>query len=108
MDEIAVAAAVLFSTLMATGFWLIRWQYRKAEARVAAWARASHYDLLDKVLANPIGTGPKAARASNKQILYRVTVSDATTIRRALIKIGSPTLGILSDDFVVEWEHEPG
>jgi hypothetical protein len=62
--------------------------------------------VLEKTPANPFGTGPKAARASNKQVMYQVTVVDAVgNERRALIKIGSQAQGVLSNDLVVEWEH---
>jgi hypothetical protein len=100
-----IVAVLLFGSLAWFGFWMFGWQYRKAEAGLQAWARRHHYQVVAKELANPIGTGPKAARASNKQVMYRVTVSDASGVqRRALLKIGSESMGVLSNELVVEWE----
>jgi hypothetical protein len=46
------------------------------------------------------------ARSGNKQVMYRVTIPDQNGLRRsAVVKIGSPTLGVLADDLVVEWEN---
>ena len=91
---------------IAFGLWMFRWQYRTAENKLRDWLRRSNYELLDKRAANPLGTGPEVRSASNKQIIYQVTISDQHGVRRsALIKIGSPALGVLSDELVVEWEN---
>ena len=96
---------VLFAGGISAGVWMFRWQYRKAESQLQSWARRSNYQVLDKQKANPFGTGPMA-RSGNKQVMYRVTISDESGARRsALVKIGSPTLGVLDDDLVVEWEN---
>jgi hypothetical protein len=102
-----IETAFLFGALLAVGFWMFRWQYRRAEAKLADWVRKSNYQLIQKEPGNPFGTGPKAARAHNKQIMYRVIVSDTNGVRRrALVKIGSEAAGVLADRLVVEWEND--
>jgi hypothetical protein len=91
--------------VIAFGVWLFHWQYRSAESKLNHWAQRSNYQVLYKREANPLGTGPKVKGASNKQVMYRVVISDENGVRRsALIKIGSPALGVLANDLVVEWE----
>ena len=86
--------------------WINRWQFAKADERVAEWARQNGFRVLDKQNANPAGTGPMSARGTNNtQVIYRVLVEDPKgTRRRALIKVGSESQGVLSDDFSVTWE----
>ncbi|MDB4989512.1 MAG: hypothetical protein JWN04_4690 [Myxococcaceae bacterium] len=104
--EIILLAIVVFGSVLSFGIWRTRVQYRKADTRLDEWAQRSGYRVLDKESANPYNTGPKPAHASNRQIMYRVTVEDAQGIkRRALIKIGSVTVGGLSDAFTAEWEE---
>ena len=98
---------VLFAVGITFGIWMFRWQYRKAETQLQRWAERSNYQLLDKEDANPYGTGPMT-RSGNKQVMYRVTLSDRGVRRRALVKLGSPTVGMLADDVVVEWENGAG
>jgi hypothetical protein len=105
MAMIAVSLLVI-AGVITFGVWLFRWQYRRADSKLRDWVRRCNYELLDKRDASPLGTGPKARSASNKQVVYQVTISDENGIRRsALIKIGSPTLGMLSDDLIVEWQN---
>ncbi|MDB4989511.1 MAG: hypothetical protein JWN04_4689 [Myxococcaceae bacterium] len=102
---IVIRAIVVFGSVLGFGIWLMRVQYRKADARLEEWAQRSRYRVLEKESANPYNTGPKPAHASNRQVMYRVTVEDAQGVkRRALVKIGSVTIGTLADDFSVEWE----
>lgn len=85
--------------------WMIRWQFRAADARLERWAHEKGYRIVDKQSANPAGTGPMYGRGYNTQVMYRVTVEDVRGERqRALIKIGSTKRGVLADDFSVEWE----
>jgi hypothetical protein len=105
--ELIFETAFLFGALLAVGFWMFRWQYRRADAKLDDWVRKSNYQLIQKEPGNPFGTGPKAARAHNKQIMYRVIVSGANGVRRrALVKIGSEAAGVLADRRVVEWEND--
>jgi|SRR6187401_1755911 hypothetical protein len=100
-----VFLVVLFAGVVSAGVSMFRWQYRKAERQLQSWAQRSRYQLLDKQEANPFGTGPMA-RSGNKQVMYRVTISDENGARRSgLVKIGSPTLGVLANELVVEWEN---
>lgn len=99
---------VLFAVGITFGIWMFRWQYRKAELQLQRWAERSNYQLLDKESANPFDTGPMT-RSGNKQVMYRVTIADQNGVRRrALVKLGSPTTGMLSDDLIVEWENGTG
>lgn len=98
-----VVTAVLFSTVIATGVWLYRMQYRMADAKLLQWSREFHYSILDKQRANPFGTGPGVLRASDKRIRFRVLVEDAHGVRRrAIVTIGSRLTAM--GDLVVEWE----
>jgi hypothetical protein len=100
-----VQAAVIAAMLIA-GIWMYRQQYRKADERLEAWAKQSNYKLLAKESANPFGTGPRARYATNKQVMYRVTISDVNGVRRhGVIKIGSPAFGVQDDDVFVEWDQ---
>ena len=101
-----VFIAVLFAGGISFGIWMYRWQYRTAETRVQRWAEQGHFTVLDRQDANPFGTGPKSGKAgNNKQVMYRVVVTDAQGARRsAEIKVGSPAFGVMSEDFVVEWD----
>ena len=104
MAMVALIAS-LFACGIAIGVWVFRWQYRRADSQLQSWARRSNYQVLEKRKANPLGTGPMA-RSGNKQVVYRVTLSDENgVLRGALVKIGSPTFGVLADDLVVEWEN---
>jgi len=98
-------AAVFFGAFVALGVYLYRWQYRQADARVIDWAERSHLRIIAKERANPLGTGPRAMRAGNKQIIYRITVIDAHGIeRRGLVKVGSESSGVLTDTLGVVWD----
>jgi hypothetical protein len=104
MDFI-ITVILLFGSVIGVGGLVYRWQFRTADAQLGAWARRWRYQILEKEPANPFGTGPKAARGSNKQVMYRVTLSnEAGARRRALIKIGSTRLGVLENALVVEWD----
>ncbi|MDB4975560.1 MAG: hypothetical protein JWN48_3901 [Myxococcaceae bacterium] len=104
MAQIA-AFVIFFGSFIAFGVWMIRWQYKTADQRLVAWAEKLHYQVLDKEPANAMGTGPMS-RSGNKQVMYRVTVLDAAGVRRrALVKIGSVSMGVLGDDLSVQWEE---
>lgn len=103
MTEIAIAV-VMVSAFIWFARWMVRWQFARADERLHEWAAKQHYQVLDKERANTMGTGPMT-RSGNKQVMYRVTLSDANGAkRRALLKIGSKTMGVTSDELVVEWE----
>lgn len=108
---IAKAATVAVWVALAIGVigfatWMIRWQFRTADARLERWAQENGYRVIDKQSANPAGTGPIYGRSRNTQVVYRVIVEDARSEhRRALIKIGSPSQGVLAADFSVEWQQ---
>lgn len=98
-------AAVFFGAFVALGVYLYRWQYRRADARVTDWAERSRLRIISKERANPLGTGPQAMRAGNKQIIYRITVVDLHGIeRRGVVKVGSESSGVLADTLEVVWD----
>lgn len=100
-------AIVFFGARISLGVYLNRWQFRKADALIESWAERSHFRIVAKEPANPLGTGPKAMRAANKQVMYRVVVQDTQGHeRRALVKVGSESTGVLSENLVVVWDHE--
>jgi hypothetical protein len=97
---------MLFGGCIGFGIWMFRWQYSKADRLVTAWAQRSHYQILTKESANPLGTGPMARGGSNKQVMCRVTLLDSQGTRRhALVKVGSEASGVLSDNLTVTWEE---
>lgn len=101
-----VCGLVLLTGAICFAVWINRWQFAKADARLAQWAQQNGFRILDKQNANPAGTGPMAARGTtNTRVMYRVLVEDSQGARRrALIKVGSESRGVLSDDFAVAWE----
>lgn len=103
-DALLIAVtAVLFCVVIVTGVWLQRMQYRMADAKLLQWSREFQYSILDKQLANPLGTGPGVLRASDKRIRFRVLVEDVHGVRRrATVTIGSRLTAM--GDLVVEWE----
>lgn len=107
---VIVLVVFIFGGLILLEVWIVRWQYRTAEARLQQWAEQSRYQVLSKEPANPYGTGPMSGRGgSNKQVMYRVTVRDADgREKRGLVKVGSKWEGVQSHDLVVQWDDDPG
>ncbi len=101
-----VVGALICGVVIAFGIYSYRSQYRRADELVLRWAAQNNYEILDKEDANPPGTGPKDRYASNKQVMYRVTVRDGQGRRkRALLKLGDKLVGTMKDDDLsVEWE----
>jgi len=61
--------------------------------------------MIEQHSANPAGTGPMTRSTTTKQVMYRVVVEAPDGARRsALVKIGSPALGVLSEELSVEWQ----
>ena len=85
--------------------YMLRWQYRTAETRLRSWAEKSEYTLLEQQRANPAGTGPMTRSTTSKQVVYRVVVATPAGVRRsALVRIGSPMAGVMSEEISVEWQ----
>ena len=107
MDQIALMVLPLVLVL-SLGLYMLRWQYRTAEARLRTWAERSELTLIEQHKANPPGTGPMARSTSNKQVMYRVIVALPSGERRsAVVRIGSAAMGVLSADLAVEWLDGP-
>jgi hypothetical protein len=84
---------------------MVRAQFRRAEQLLLTWAEQNGYQIEHKENATPMGTGP-LQRSGDKRVMLQVTLRDAAgTERRALFRIGSPSMGTTSDDISVEWEN---
>jgi len=107
MEQIALIL-VPFVLVLSVGLYLLRWQYRTAEARLLSWAERSELTVIEQHRANPLGTGPMTRSTNNKQVIYRVVVASRSGERRsAIVRIGSPTVGVLSEEMAVEWQDGP-
>jgi lipopolysaccharide export LptBFGC system permease protein LptF len=95
----------LFVAVALFGWWVFRWQYNRADVLLDQWAHENNYTVIDKLDANPSGTGPKDRWAKNKQIMYRVTVKDSDgNTKSGVVKLGSEHSGTISDQVTVEWD----
>src|SRR5262245_46733645 len=95
-------AVILFGSVLAVGIFILRWQYRRADQLLDAWARDHGYRLLEREERTPAGDGPMNRYARNKQIVYSVSLVDQSgTIRRAQVRVGNPDTGVLSDEVSV-------
>lgn len=107
MEQIALMV-LPFALVLSLGLYMLRWQYRTAEARLKEWAESSQLTLIEQHRANPPGTGPMARSANNKQVIFRVVVSTPSGERRsAIVRVGSPAAGVLSQNLAVEWQDGP-
>jgi hypothetical protein len=97
---------VVFALVGAFGWWMYQWQYEKADRLLENWARQNSFTVLSKERANPPGTGPAVRYARNTQVIYRIVVQDAEGKKNmGLVKIGNPTIGVLSDEVEAEWDE---
>ena len=103
---LTVAMAVLiFGGVLAIGIFMLRWQHRRAEQLVEEWAQRHSYRVLEREDRTAPGDGPMNRYAKNRAIVYAVKVADPDgKIRRARLTVGSPDMGVLSDQVSVEWE----
>ncbi len=96
--------AALFGGTLAFGVWLVRWQFRRADELLEAWAARNGYRITHKQPAN-IGDGPMGTRQASKQVRFRITAIDVQgTARRGLAVIGNRATGTMADEVIVEWE----
>jgi hypothetical protein len=103
--ELILMMVVVFGLVGAYGWWVIKWQYKKADRLLENWARQNGFTILRKERANPWRTGPGVLYAKNTQVIYRVVAQDAEGKKKTgLVKIGSPTFGVLSDEVEAEWD----
>ena len=101
---LVLLAILIFGGVLAFGVYMLRWQEKKGEALLVAWAGQQHLRILECEAANPPGTGPMDRNAANKQILYRIkAVDESGEVRQGIVRIGSPLGGVMSDDITVEW-----
>jgi len=101
-----ILAVLIFGGVLAAGVYMVRFQRRKGEELLAAWAARQRLRILDREPANAPGTGPMHRNAANKQVVYRIKASDeAGQVRTGTVRVGSATLGVLSDEVTVEWDR---
>lgn len=99
------AIVILFAAFIIFAFWLVRWQFNKADRLLADWASANKYRVLEKRDAN-FGDGPAGTRQASAQVKYRIAVVDENNYRKSgLVVIGSKNLGTLSDEVTVTWDE---
>jgi hypothetical protein len=96
---------ILFSLGGVYAWWIHRWQYEEADRMLENWAWQNSFTVLSKERANPWGTGPGVAHAKNTQVIYRIVVQDAEGKKKTgLVKLGSRTIGVLSNQVEAEWD----
>ncbi|MBS1797841.1 MAG: hypothetical protein JSS81_28735 [Acidobacteria bacterium] len=99
-----ILMAVILIVFLTAAVWMFRWQYGKADAMLADWARENDYQILEKQT-DDSASGPMGVYRGNRQIVFHVRLRDAAgTERRATVICGSPTTGVLDDSVEVRWE----
>ena len=100
-----VFIVLLFGAFLAFAFWMIRWQYSKADRMLENWAAQNSYKLIEKQDAN-FGDGPLGRRGAKTHVKYRVKVEDAEgKAKIGIVYLGSESMGVLSDEVKVEWDN---
>jgi len=95
----------LFAVVLLFGIWMVRWQYREADAMLDRWARASGYELLERER-DDSSTGPMASRSSSRQVVYHVVVKDEKGRRRTgRVVCGGKSTGVLDNKVSVRWDE---
>ena len=98
-------AMLIFGGVLTLGIFMLRWQHRRAERLVEQWAQRHSYRVLEREERIAPGDGPMNRYAENKAIVYAVKVADREgNVRHARLTVGSPELGVLSEQVSVEWE----
>lgn len=99
------ALVILFAAFIIFAFWLVRWQFNRADRLLENWASENEYRILEKRDAN-FGDGPTGTRQSSSQVKYRIVVADGNNQRRSgLAVVGSKSAGTLSDEVTVNWDE---
>lgn len=95
---------IVFGGVLVFAFWMIRWQYSKADRMLENWAAQNNYNLIKKQDAN-FGDGPLGRRGAKTQVKYRVKVEDANGQKKTgIVYLGGENTGVLSDEVRVEWD----
>ena len=99
-----ILIAALFAGFLIFAFWLVRWQFNRADRLLESWAGENKYRILEKQNAN-FGDGPTGTRQSSSQVKYRIVVIDENNRKKSgLAIIGSKNWGTLSDEVTVRWD----
>ena len=96
---------VVFSGL-ALAWWMFRWQHRVAERSLRRWAVAHQVEVVQIERANSPYSGPNAAHAADRRIIYRVWLKrpDGRTVT-ATATMGSKSSGILDPCIAVDMDR---
>lgn len=93
-----------FVAVLFFGWWMLHWQFRRADELLETWAKDNKLRVVEKKLAN-FGDGPTGTRQSSKKVKYRITVADEQgQQKRGVISVGSKTIGALGNEVTVEWD----
>jgi len=96
---------LLFGAFLLFAFWMIRWQYSKADRMLVNWATQHKYKLIEKQDAN-FGDGPLGRRGAKTYVKYRIKVEDAEgKTKTGIVYLGSENVGVLSEEVKVEWDN---
>lgn len=99
------ALVILFVAFIVFAFWLVRWQFNRADRLLENWASKNEYRILEKRNAN-IGDGPTGTRQSSSQVKYRIVIVDRSNQRKSgMAIVGSKNTGTLSDEVIVNWDE---
>jgi hypothetical protein len=96
---------IVFGGVLIFGWWMIRWQYSKADSMLDNWATQNNYKVLEKTDAN-VGDGPMGRRGASTFVKYRIKVQDPEgKIKTGIIILGNENTGVLSDEIKVNWDN---
>lgn len=109
IHEIVLSPSILlvplaFVAFIGFGIWMYRWQYRRADELLRRWAAEHAFEVLEKVKANPLYTGPGHWAARDKRVVYRIAVKDSGGhAKHGVARLGEVATGTLGDKVEVEW-----
>ncbi len=94
---------LFFGAFLALAFWMIRWQFSKADQMLENWAAQNKYKLIEKQNAN-FNDGPLGWRGAKTHVKCRIKVEDAAgKTKTGIVYLGSANMGVLSNEVKVEW-----
>jgi len=95
---------LIFGGLLLFAFWMIRWQYSKADTLLKNWATQNNCKLIKKENAN-FGDGPLGRRGAKTHVKYRIKVEDGDgKTKTGIAYLGSENIGVLSNEVKVKWD----
>lgn len=96
---------LLFGAVLVFGWYLLNWQYSKADRMLEKWADQNSLKVIEKESAN-FGDGPIGRRGSATFVKYRIkTVDSGGRERNGVITLGNENTGVLSDEIRISWDN---